>query len=127
MKPSLPSRSSGFSLLELMVAISILALALGVLYRVVGGSVRTIADTSHYSHALVIAQSVLKSLPDTVPPGGWQGSGAWEGYRWSVASSTYSSADSLPPALYRVQVEVVWDDGLRQRQISLVTLLPERR
>ena len=118
-----PARSTGFSLLELMVALAIMALALGVLYRAIGGGVRTVGDTSRYSQAVIIGESVLQSR-DAVPSEGWRDAGQWEEFRWSVASAPYETGDGLAIALHRVQVDVSWVDGPRERVFSLVTLRP---
>ncbi len=125
MKPAAASVSRGFSLLELLVALAIMALALGVLYRAVGGGVRTVGDMTHYSRAVVLSESVLNTR-DAVPPAGWHESGQWEGFRWSVSSSPYEIADGRPMPLHRVQVDVLWVDGPRERIFSLVSLRPEQ-
>jgi len=118
-------RSAGFSLLELVVALAIMSIALGMLYRAVGGGVRTVGDLSSYSRAVAIGESVLQ-MRDSVPAEGWNESGTWEGFRWSVASSPYEPAQGNAVALHRVQVEVAWSDGLRDRSFSLVSLRPQR-
>ena len=60
----------GFSLLELLVAFSIMALALGMLYRASGGSARSVADVETRQRASVLAESLL-ALRDAIPLGGW--------------------------------------------------------
>ncbi|MBK9426713.1 MAG: prepilin-type N-terminal cleavage/methylation domain-containing protein [Gammaproteobacteria bacterium] len=60
---------SGFSLLEVLVAFAIMALALGILYQAVGGSVRGVAGAVRDTRAVLLAQSVL-ALYDRVPPEG---------------------------------------------------------
>lgn len=122
---ALPPRSRGFSLLELVVAMAILSIALGVLYRSVGGSVRAVGDLSAYSRAVALGESLLQSR-DAVPAEGWNESGQWQGYRWAVASSPYEPASGPMPALHRVQVDVFWNDGLRDKNFSLVTLRPQQ-
>ncbi|OPH17317.1 general secretion pathway protein GspI, partial [Azospirillum brasilense] len=60
----------GLTLLELLVAFAIMALALGMLYRAMGGSARSVADVDRYQRAVVLAQSLL-ALRDAVPEQGW--------------------------------------------------------
>ena len=120
-----PRRSAGFTLLEVVVALAIMAIALGVLYRAVGGGVRTVGDLSAYSRAVAVGESVLQ-MRDSVPAEGWNESGQWEGFRWSVASAPYEPGIDAVVPLHRVRVDVAWSDGLRERNFLLVSLRPER-
>jgi general secretion pathway protein I len=108
-----------------VVALAIMAIALGVLYRAVGGSVRTVGDLSAYSRAVAIGESLLQTR-ESVPAEGWNESGQWEGYRWAVASAPYEPAGGEGVPLHRVQVVVAWSDGLRERNFSLVSLRPQQ-
>lgn len=118
------ARMRGFSLLELVVALAIMSIALGVLYRAVGGGVRTVGDLSAYSRAVAIGESLLQ-LRDAVPASGWSEAGEWEGFRWSVASTPFEPAADKQPAVHRVQVDVSWADAQRSRSLSLVSLRPQ--
>jgi len=120
-----PLRSAGFTLLEVVVALAIMAIALGVLYRAVGGGVRTVGDLSAYSRAVAVGESVLQ-MRDAVAAGGWSESGQWEGFRWSAASAPYEPGSGAGVPLHRVQVDVAWSDGLRDRSLSLVSLRPQQ-
>lgn len=120
-----PRRSAGFTLLEVVVALAIMAIALGVLYRAVGGSVRTVGDLSAYSRAVAIGESLLQ-MRDSVPAEGWNDAGQWEGFRWAVASAPYEPGTGAGVPLYRVQVDVAWSDGLRERNFSLASLRPQQ-
>jgi general secretion pathway protein I len=119
---NVPAR--GFSLLELVVALAIMSLALGVLYRAVGSGVRSVGDMSAYSRAVAVGESLLDAR-DSIPASGVSESGDWQGYRWTVASTPLEAATARLPAVHRVVVEVSWNDGLRQRSLSLVSLRPQ--
>jgi len=119
------SRSAGLSLLAVVAALAIMSIALGVLYRAVGGGVRTVGDLSAHSRAVAVGESVLQ-MRDTVPAEGWNDAGEWAGFRWSVASAPYEGASGSTVAVHRVQVVVAWFDGLREHSYSLVSLRPQQ-
>ena len=118
-------RSKGFSLLEVVVALAIMSIVLGVLYRAVGGGVRTVGELSDYSRAVIVGESLLQ-MRDAVPAEGWNESGQWEGFRWSVASAPYEQQAGSAVALHRVQVEVSWGEATREKSFSLVSLRPQQ-
>jgi general secretion pathway protein I len=117
--------SAGFTLLEVVVALAIMSISLGVLYRAVGGGVRTVGDLSAYSRAVAVGESVLQ-MRDAVPAEGWNESGEWAGFRWAVASAPYEPGTGPGVALHRVQVDIAWFDGLREKNFSLVSLRPQQ-
>ena len=120
---------SGFTLLELLVAFSIMALALGMFYRALGGSVKSVDQVQRYQGAVVLAQSLL-NLRDSVPAGGWNEEGSSAGYRWVIQSQPYSTDVQGPkiPPLYQVSIAIHWGDerGQGGRTLALSTLRPER-
>lgn len=121
-------RQRGLTLLELLVAFAIMAMALGLLYRVMGGSARSAGDIERYQRAMVLAQSLL-SLRDTVPERGWQQAGESSGFRWQIQSIPYATGVSGPaiPVLHEVSIAIVWSEESRQRTLELTTLRPERK
>ena len=74
-------RQSGFTLLELLVAFSIMALSLGMLYRASGSSASNVADAERYQRAIVLAESLLAAT-ESVGPAGWNGVGDSAGFHW---------------------------------------------
>lgn len=117
----------GFSLLELLVAFSIMAMALGLLYRAAGGSARSVGDVERHAHAVVLAESLLASY-DAVPEGGLSTSGESAGLSWQVRSQPFPTEikGANVPLLHELSVQVRWGDVEKPRQLDLVTLLPQQ-
>lgn len=118
----------GFSLLELLVAFAIMAMSLGLLYRVAGGSARHVTDVVQHQQAAWLAESLLASR-SSVRLDGWNEDGASAGFKWQVRSSPFDSGVNSPQAvpLHEIRLSIFWTTGSRPGQMELVTLLPERK
>ncbi|MBU0891553.1 MAG: prepilin-type N-terminal cleavage/methylation domain-containing protein [Gammaproteobacteria bacterium] len=117
----------GFSLLELIVAFVIMALALGMLYRATGSSAHAVGLAERHQKASLVADSIL-SMRDSVGPEGWQEAGESDGFVWRVVSSPYSTSTDGPnvPKLHEIAIEVRWQDGASAKTLAFQTLMPER-
>lgn len=127
MKPAL-ALQRGFTLLELLVALAIMAMSLAMLYRASGTSARNVGDMERFQRAVVLAES-LRDLRDSVPAEGWNQAGNSAGYSWRVSSTLYPSpVENLNvPLLHEINITVAWRDADRARQMELHTLLPQRK
>jgi len=76
--------SAGFTLIEVLVAISVLAVVLGAIGAVVGNTVRTIRSVDRRLPLLETAQSLIASLPtrDALQPGTQSGTSGE--FRWRI-------------------------------------------
>ena len=117
----------GFSLLEVVVAFSILALSLGALYQIFSSAAERARVLEAYNGALLLAEAKLASVAaeDPLAPGSL--SGEFDGtYRWRstvealAAQRDGNAAASLQP--YRVTVEVSWGAGDRASKVALTTM-----
>ena len=118
----------GFSLLELLVAFSIMALSLGLLYRMTSGSARNLSDIEQQQQAAWLAGSILPSQ-QSEHADGWNEDGESAGYTWQVRSSPHPSGSNsaVPVRLHEIYLAIQWQGGQRQGQLELRTLRPERK
>lgn len=123
------ARARGFSLLELLVALSIMALSLAMLYRSMGSSARQTGQMDVQQRAVLLSQSLLASR-DAVTANGWNEDGQEGAFIWRVRSSPFATPASATPdavRLHEVVLTVEHADDVRPLQWELVTLLPERK
>ena len=121
-------RSRGYTLVEVLVAFVILAMALTVLLRIFSGGVRNVAVSSDYAKAVLIAESRLATagIDDTLAPG--ETDGVENGrFRWTRVVTDYEPAADYASTVrglrgYRVTVTVSWPNGDRERRIELNTV-----
>lgn len=120
-------RAHGFSLLELLVAMAILAMSLALLYQIDAGVVRGVSDLQMQQRATVLAQSILDSR-DAVPASGWQEQGSVVGLDWSVQSTPLPrpvGVDLAAPLLHEVRIAIRWPGRGDDHTLTLTTLLPQ--
>lgn len=117
---------AGFTVVEVVAALTILAIALGVLLNVMSNSLRqtgraeTVAEAGSLARSLLARTGTELPLRDGLITGQADG-----GFRWQVRIAPYGDgADqrAWPVAAHQVLAEVSWRDGLQERSIVLTTL-----
>jgi general secretion pathway protein I len=114
-------RCGGFSLLEMMVAIAILALALGSLYQAASGATRNVRAGERYAYGVELARSLLANNV-IVPERGLNSSGETSaGYSWHVVSTPRQGGrnNRIESQLQDLEVSVSWFDGSKKRSVVL--------
>ncbi len=117
----------GFTLLEVLVAVSLLAVSFGVLMRIFGAASNTANIARDYRQALLVAESRL-ALATT----DWQTTGSAESgivgdrFRWAVGVSPYELNDPKGLRLAQrpelVTVVVSWGKHNDEREVTLSTV-----
>lgn len=114
--------SRGFSLLEMLVALSILGLVLGMVYEASTGAVRNAKVAEDYSYAMLFAQSLQNEHGQHVPAG-FRASGEAEDFQWSVRARPIAPLGALPQVqLQELETRVEWG-SLRRREFVLNTVV----
>jgi general secretion pathway protein I len=125
------TRQRGFSLLEVMVAFSIMALAVTVLLRVFGNGLQLGSLSLDYARAVQHAESLLAGVGIETPLQLGDSDGAFdERFHWKIHISPFQAdgaqlPQNLPFRPLWVQVTVRWGaerPGQREREVELATL-----
>lgn len=124
------NKQRGLSLLEILIAFSILALSLGILLKIFSAGVNTASVAEEYTTAVQIAESLMAQTGVEIPLQQGETSGVEnERYHWLVSVSPFTpSVENFDPAtstvlLFKVYVMVAWGDGqASDRQVELTTL-----
>lgn len=117
----------GFSLLEVLVAFSILALALGVLLRIFGGGTHLTVQADERARAVVLAESLLAAVGTETPLQAGETEGEIDDtFRWRLAVTPWQPVEPLPDNLpyqaFWAQLTVIWGDEDQPREYTLGTL-----
>ena len=122
----------GFSLLEVVVALAILAGGFLVVLNLFSGSVRSVDFSGQYLKGVTLANSKINELemlnfePDELS-GNFKNE---ESYRWEVDITSYDSPlndSKLGIQLQKILLKVLWEDQGQNRNVELATLHLKRQ
>lgn len=126
------SRQRGFTLLEVIVAFAVLALALVLLLGTLSGSAREVRLSADAGRAALHAQSLLDQVGvgEALRPGVRDGEFEDGRYRWNLRIDPYvdpsrRAPDTIDPAAARLlllALDVEWGDGGPRQRLQLQTL-----
>jgi general secretion pathway protein I len=128
-----PARARGYTLLEVIVAFALLAMALTLLLGSLSGASKQVRWSSDAGRAALYAQSLMDQVGVGQPLKAGQRSGEFENgrYRWTLGVAPWrdpapvAAAQPIDPAalrLFEVQLAVEWGDGGPGRRLLLRTL-----
>jgi general secretion pathway protein I len=144
------SRNDGFTLLEVMVAVAILAVGMVSLFELFSGSLRSAKVSEDYTKAVMGAQKKMDEVLgyiyledyEQLDHQGEFGTGdeedLLEGYRWEIMDEdyvvqeledawaenpkNYAKGDQKGFLLKKILVRVMWQSGINDKSLELVTL-----
>jgi prepilin-type N-terminal cleavage/methylation domain-containing protein len=118
---------SGFTLVEVLVALAITVLSMAVLFKVISTDLDRTRAARDGAAAESLAQSLLAQYTVAPRPGVMRGT-APGGYAWHVDTAPYADAPAnLPVDAVTVAATVSWRDNGRveSRSLSTLRILPK--
>jgi general secretion pathway protein I len=116
---------SGFTLLEVLVALSVLAVAVTVILQLFSINLRSIFLSEVYVKGTMEAESKMREIQDRkdLPESTWQET-AENGHRFevSVAEALADRTENLQVRLVEIRVTVYWTEGGKERSSTVKTL-----
>ena len=122
------SHNRGFTLIEVIVAITILGFGIVTIAQVISGGLRSTDISRKYVSAVTIAQSKLAELSmggifkEGSEKGTWSDESNEERYQWETVVTPFREDEDGNVILYKVLVRVLPDDSKKEKWLELSTL-----
>lgn len=124
-KHSRHSGAAGFTLLEILVAMSVMAIALVVVFQLFSAGLTGLTVSDDYLQATVRAEAKMREVldDDKLEERSWS-EVTTDGYRFDVAvqAAEKERTEGLPVTLLAVDLTVHWTRGARERAFTLKTM-----
>jgi len=120
--------AKGFTLIETLVAMMVLAICLGIIFQLFSGGLGLARVSEDYTRAAFLAKERMEEVllfPELTP--GEENGEFDEIYRWQVNIEHFpavSEEESEKPIVYTfaIKVMVLWQDGPDQRDLTIQTV-----
>jgi general secretion pathway protein I len=131
MKTHRSNRNQGFLLIEVVVALAILAVGLTVIIELFSGGLRLGRASMEYTRAVNYARMKMEEtmLKPAIEEGTQEGEADDGTFRWQVGVkkvdllSIDKSIDYKPPIdLFQVRIDVFWKSGAKEKSTSVESL-----
>ncbi len=117
-----PDTKSGFSLLEVLVALSLLAIVLTLLLQGFADGLANVRAGDNQLQAAAVAEGMLAQVGTVIPLNDGNVAGDNGHFQWSLAMTPTTTATAAPDRLFEVQVEVIWQEAGRKQWLELRSL-----
>ncbi|MCA7024584.1 MULTISPECIES: prepilin-type N-terminal cleavage/methylation domain-containing protein [Stenotrophomonas] len=110
-------RQRGFSLIEVIVAFVLMALAATLLLGSLSGAARQVKNADMQGRAAMHAQSLLATIGIEVPLAAGRRQGQWEQgrYHWTLDVAPYIEPRRVDSRLWQLDLRVRWGDEARDQ------------
>lgn len=122
-----PVSNRGFTLIEILVAISILSISLVVIFQLFSGGLKSSRLSDQYTRGIFHAKEKMEEilLSTEFTEEGAEG-GFGDLFRWKSEivriEQAEEEASKLPFDTYNIKVDIFWDEGDKEKQFSISTM-----
>jgi len=117
--------SSGFTLLEVLVALALLGMGVTAVLQLFSANLRSISASEEYVAGSLEAQAKMREvLEDEDISEGTRNGITDNGFRFqvSISENLTERSENLPVKLMEVEVKVYWTQGNKDKSLTLKTL-----
>ena len=129
-RPSV-TRCAGFTLIEVLVALTILSISLAVLVQIIGSNLDRVRESTAETTAISLTQSLLDQLGVSIPIRMGESSGDFgNGYRWRLRIQSYGSEPdrrAWPVSAVVVTASTLWDRERKSLTLTTLRLSPKEQ
>ena len=107
----------GYSLIEVIVAFALMALAATLLLGSLSGAARQVRTADDQGRAALHAESLLATLGMDAPLAAGRQQGEWEKgrYRWSLQVAPYVEPRQTNSRLWQLDLQVRWGESAQEQ------------
>ena len=122
-----PVSNKGFTLIEILVAISILSISLVVILQLFSGGLKSSRLSDKYTKGIFHAREKMEEIllgtefAQEVSEGEFVDLYRWRSEIVPVEQSE-EEASKLPFNTYNIKVDIFWDEGDKEKQFSISTM-----
>jgi len=117
----------GFTLIEIVISISILGLGLLMIIELFSGGLKVGRSVTEYTKAMQYAKIKLEELRIKPPQEGIEEGSFNESIRWKIevkkvdVLSSIIEEPKLPAKLFKIDLSIFWRSGINEKSIRLET------
>jgi len=117
----------GFTLIEILVAISVLAISLVVILQLFSGGLKSVRLSDQYTRAIFYAREKMEEilLMEDLETGSQEGKSD-ESLRWRaevvLIEPDEEEVSELPYDSLKIVIEVMWEEGEKEKHFQISTM-----